>query len=98
MTHLFIVHFSEKVSADSLPAYPNDISTDDLFQLSPYTLLVRIPQGDALENPQVLGRAFGFDAKSPDPIVGAVFKLNGSYSGYYHSEMWDWLEEIRVEA
>ncbi len=28
-----------------------------------------------------------------DEKVGIVFKLNGSYSGFYYSEFWDWLDE-----
>ena len=32
---------------------------------------------------------FGLDSSKP----GVVFKLNGSFSGYYYAELFDWLRE-----
>lgn len=40
---------------------------------------------------------FNLSAESETPQVGAVFKLNGSYSGYYYEPLWDWLKEARQE-
>ncbi len=38
---------------------------------------------------------FNLSAECETPQVGAVFKLNGSYSGYYYEPLWDWLKEAR---
>ena len=32
---------------------------------------------------------FGLDEDKP----GVVFKLNGSYAGYYHEGFWSWMKE-----
>lgn len=40
---------------------------------------------------------FRLNAESEAPQIGAVFKLNGSYSGYYYAPLWDWLKEARQE-
>ena len=32
--------------------------------------------------------------KDGDEVLGAVFKLNGSYSGYAPGSLWEWLENV----
>ena len=36
------------------------------------------------------------DTDTPPTIV--VFKLNGSYAGYYHKHLWNWLESASSSA
>ncbi|MCY4151374.1 MAG: hypothetical protein OXE94_03955 [Aestuariivita sp.] len=32
--------------------------------------------------------------KTDDGVRGAVFKLNGSYTGYAQGSLWEWLETV----
>ena len=87
--HLFIVIFREPVAEDWQKAAGAVLSDDDVFVVSKYELIVCLHTSE----PSFLAQAFGLYGKGPDPSLGAVFRLQGSYSGFYHVALWDWLQE-----
>lgn len=50
-----------------------------------------------IDDPLVVRNLLGFGKGKGKEVdsLGAVFKLNGSYSGYYYEGLWDWIEKIR---
>ena len=63
----------------------------DHFELSDRELLVR----SHADSPQQIAQLLGMYGTEEHPHVGVVLKLEGSYYGYYHSALWDWLERSR---
>ncbi len=64
-----------------------------VYKLTDNALLVSC----SAETPRVLSETLGMSSERPEPTSGVVFKLNGSYFGYYDSDLWDWLTEARNE-
>lgn len=61
----------------------DSVSIGDAYLITNRSLLIRSSQ----EDPQQIKENLGIDVNN----VGVVFKLNGSYSGAYFSNLWDWL-------
>ena len=85
----FIVVFREPI-ADS--AVVNNALIADTFQLSDSALLVR----SSLDSPGHVRRLFKMSSEEPDPNLGVVLKLEGSYAGYDDDPLWDWLSQAHV--
>ena len=63
----------------------------DVHVLTDSTMLVR----SYADSPQMLTDHIGMSGDMPQ-TTGVVFKLNGSYFGYYRKALWQWLEASRV--
>ena len=85
----FIVVFREPIS-DS--AIVNNALIADTFQLSDRALLVR----SSLDRTQHVGTLFQMSGEEPNPPIGVVLKLEGSYYGNYEQPLWDWLSQAHV--
>ena len=88
--HLYMVVFEEAMSTSS-EAFQKvtSISGNDPFQLTDFSLLMQTP----IDNPQAIRDLLGIG----EGLTGAVFKLNGSYSGFYDEKLWEWLREAREQ-
>ena len=73
--NLFIVSFQQAI-AYSWKEYAGQVLEEgDVFVLSPHELIVRLSVSD----PDFLVRAFNIYEDAQSPVVGAIFKLNGTY-------------------
>ena len=87
MKNIFLVSFQEPL-ANNWKQYANQVLDDgDVYVMSPYVLIVSLTTSDS----ELLMRAFNLSQKADPPVVGAVFKLEGSYAGYYDVDLWQWL-------
>ena len=91
--NLFVVIFRGEAPPKALEV-ANTVSRNEAYKISEGVFLVH----SHIDNPEVLGDMFGMSDDSRPPQIGVVFKLNGSYSGYYHSDLWEWLAEARERA
>lgn len=73
---------NQDVAARVSTAYPQH------YQLNPSTFLVRSPK--ISESVAVEAGLKGDNRVGP--ALGAVFKLNGAYSGFAASALWEWLK------
>ena len=48
-------------------------------------------------DPKVLTDLLGMTGDADDLQLGIVFRLNGSYSGLFYAQTWEWLSERRAE-
>ena len=62
------------------------------FRVTDHDMLVQSYVDDA----QVLGESIGMNAETNEPLAGVVFNLEGSYHGYYNTDLWNWLKAVRV--
>lgn len=81
MTHFMLI-FERGTTVDDLP------SEFDVFPIEDHIILVSTSVDDAAAV-KVLAR-IGEGART-----GVVLKLNGSYSGYYDKELWEWMRKTR---
>ena len=88
--NLFAVIFRGEAPARALEV-ANTVSRNEAFEISEGVFLVH----SQIDSPEILGDMFGMSDDSGSPQIGVVFKLNGSYSGYYHNDLWEWLAEAR---
>ena len=91
--NLLLVIGEQKTMSDIEREASTSPLVNDVYRVSTDTLLVRSP----LE-PTTLGTLTGITGEDDDSQVGVIFKLNGSYHGFYKRELWNWLTENRVEA
>ncbi len=92
--NLFLISFQEPVSSAIKDRAKAAFSSSQVFILSDRLLLVRT----SIENTKDLSAFFDLTGDGDDPISGVVFKLNGSYYGYYSSSLWDWLAKGRESS
>ena len=81
MTH-FLLIFEQGTQVDDLP------SEFEVFPIEDHIILVATSIEDAAAI-KILAR-IGEDGRA-----GAVLKLNGSYSGYYYKDLWEWMKNTR---
>jgi hypothetical protein len=84
--HLFAAFFQGGIPSDFVEK-AGSLSTGEPYRLSDNILLFQ----SYVDNPQYLRDPLGIDAST----TGVLFKLNGSYSGYFSQSLWDWLKEAR---
>ena len=89
---LFMIIFKEAIASKAKAKTVNTLLPNQVFELSDTTLLVKSPTSD----PALLNQMFGLYAEADAPNIGAIFKLNGTYSGYHRADLWDWLKEASV--
>lgn len=66
----------------------------DVHKVTEHAILVYSSASD----PKVLTDLLGMTGDSDDEAqVGIVFRLNGSYSGLFYAQTWEWLMERRAE-
>ena len=87
---MFIAIFEEDIPSHILER-AIDIYGDGMMQISDKVLLIRA-YGD---NPTTISTVLNQSSESESPQFGVVFNLTGSYSGYFNTALWDWLEETR---
>ena len=58
----------------------------EIYQLNPQVVVLyaRNPMPSTVSS-----ELFDFDSEKP----GVVFKLNGSWAGYYYKDLWEWMKE-----
>ena len=66
----------------------------DRYSLSDNVLLLQ----STLDKPQHISELLGISEDEQTPNVGVVFKLEGSYNGYQHGSLWNWLEKARASV
>ena len=98
---VFIVVLDEEGdSEENVKAVERLNATFDTFPLSSTVVLVRAEKvltGDVAK----VARTVGPDlSKTSDEgvVAGVVFKLTRTASGYYWSQLWEWLEQEEVSA
>ena len=89
--HLFLVVFEEAVASEAKEQAESTLLSNQIFLLAENTLLIQAPTSD----PSLLTQMLGLFAEATEPKIGVIFKLNGTYSGYHRSNLWDWLKEAR---
>lgn len=90
---LFMVVLKDPLSDEAREHISGSLSSEGMHELSRYTFLIRSPISDT----EYVRALFGLSEKSESPRVGVAFRLNGSYSGYHHDALWDWLAAAREE-
>ena len=70
---------------DEIAEKADGVSEGQAYQLSDHVLLIRSFIDTPLPIRNHLGIAEGRE--------GVVFKLRGSYSGYEHRSLWEWISE-----
>ncbi len=91
--NLFAVIFEDSMPSDILDIAETQPMRGG-FQLSDQMIVVQ----SYAENPKVISDILGMTGPEESPKIGVVFKLNGSHSGYFHADLWDWLAEARGEV
>lgn len=92
--NLFAIIFNDAISAGTKAQLRETFADNNFFQLSDRVFLVR----SYVSNPNNVSSIAGIGpSKSDDEASrsGVVFRLNGSYYGYYNGRLWDWLAEHR---
>ena len=90
--NLFIAFFPESTPAEVLDTAKVLGTGADAFLLSDNVLLIR----NRVDNTQVLSDLLKMSEGIDTPKqAGVIFKLNGSYNGYYYPELWEWLAKAR---
>ena len=90
--NLFIITFHKAIT----PEIENEVNSDPLvkqaFKLNDHDMLVQ----SYADSPQALSESIGMIGEPDEARAGVVFNLEGSYHGYYHKDLWNWLEAVRV--
>ena len=86
--NLYIAIFQNAINDDTTKGIEVVSST---YKLSSNALLVESEVAKA----SVLSDLLEIGDDLDPPRIGVVFKLNGSYSGFYAKDLWSWLEEIQ---
>ncbi len=86
----FLVICDDPMDCGEVRRIAEQMISADVYGVSDTILLIRY----VADNPKVLSDVFGMTGESDDPRVGAVFKLNGSRSGYYYADLWNWLSKV----
>lgn len=81
MNHYLLI-FEQGTEVGDMP------SEFQAYEVEPHIFLVATAIDDTQAMKVILGIAEGGK-------TGAVLKLNGSYSGYYYRELWDWMKATR---
>ena len=87
---LFIAVFDGEVPP-SVVERAQELDDVRVHELAANLLLVSVP--DATSHSLVRMLMPEYDL-TEDPGAVVVFKLNGSYTGYYHRSLWDWLDGV----
>lgn len=87
---LFLVVLDEEIPENVLEKAKAICGEDNIYTMSGDTLLLRSP----IESPVALRDRLDIGMEGHR---GVVFKLNGSYGGFYSASLWDWLKEGRDE-
>ena len=91
---LFVAVFEGEVPVDVEDRAQRMVSSQ-VHRLAPNILLISSPSVDS--NAIVRGLIPEYDL-TEDPTVCVVFKLNGSYSGYFRKSLWNWLDTAQAIA
>ena len=89
--NLFIIVLPETIPEDLVGDVKSVELVAGVCRITDSAMLVR----SYASNPQMLAERFGMSGTTPS-TKGVVFKLNGSYFGYYREDLWKWLEESRA--
>ena len=92
VVYQFLVYYQEPVSTEKKEQLAEQPLIESIFALEDRVLLIQTPLAD----PGLLAAIV--DVTGENPKAGVTFKLDGSYSGYFHKDLWDWLEEARNAA
>lgn len=87
----YVAVFAEPIAAVVAAEVNDNPVVSSTYTLSNYGLVIR----SHAAKPKVISDLIGFLGDQEHPRIGVVFKLNGSYNGYYMSTLWDWLSENR---
>ena len=87
--NIFIGIFEEPPNEDAMSEAKEYF--DGLYVIDDDTLLIH---DKILDSPASVKKFFGLDEDSG--TEGVIFKLNGSYSGYYDSGLWEWMRQART--
>ncbi len=91
---LFLIVLTEEV-ADTVKSEAEKLPLiQDTHVMTDQALLVQ----SYVSNPQVISDMLRISENAELPQVGVVFKLNGSYSGYFYPQVWEWLAATRSEG
>ena len=86
--NFFVVVFDTDVSVEAIKSIVDALQPDTFFQIQDRILLVQSPVSD----PRSVAATLGISG-TEGSTVGALFKLNGAYYGYYDEALWSWLRE-----
>ena len=89
MRQLFLVHFEKDIAAEMEKRANVHFDSEHVFVLNDYDLLVASDSDDV----SFLNKLFHLNSKAKESRLGMVFRLNGSYSGYYNEQLVDWLHK-----
>ena len=89
--NLFIAIHEAKVTESAVEKV-RSLVPNGVYEISDHVLLIRGPFEDA----SAVSTLLNLDSHPETPLVGLVFKLNGSYSGYYYNKFGEWLKEAKV--
>ena len=87
---LFVAVFDQPVQTETLTCITN---AAEIHRLNDHTVLIESSVAKAGTLSELLGMTD--DSEGQEPLKGVVFKLNGSYGGYWPQSLWDWLERVR---
>ena len=88
---LFLVALTEPLPDKELDEIVNGLQGTSIKVTTANLVLLASPHSSA----EHISTAFGFTGESNPERTGVVFKLNGSYFGYYYSSLWNWLRKAR---
>ncbi len=91
----FYIAVCEEPITDDMFEKANQLCSKEAYRLTDNALLLQ----SHISDPGVFVPAFRLDDSfGDDSNIGVVLKLNGSYMGYHHSKLWDWLDAIKEAA
>ena len=87
----YLAVFKEPVAGEVDGELAANVVVNSTYVLSNHSLIIR----SHAMTPKVISDLIGLSSGAEQHRTGVVFKLNGSYHGYYQSKLWDWLSENR---
>ena len=86
---LFMAVFKKSAPSDIVKR-ARKLEDGGAHKVAPNVLLINHPSSSSEDLLKKLVPDFD---ENEDPTALVVFKLNGSYSGYYNKSLWNWLDD-----
>ena len=82
--NVYLYALEEDLSSDEVKRWKDVVKGNDVYAIREGVFLLRT----VMESVKDVGAVF---AALDGPKAGVIFKIGGSYAGFYDEDLWDWL-------